>query len=75
MDGCLLSNLNKQPTARTVFNGTVVEGRVFALIVPLRDAAFDDEGAFALLQKIGQLFVEGLHHQTKVLQQRQPYHR
>ena len=75
MDGCLLSNLNKQSTARTVFNETTEEDRVFALIAPLRDAAFDDEGASALLQKIGQLFVEGLHNQTKVLPRRQPYHR
>ena len=75
MDGCLLSNLDKEPTARIVFNDTTVKGRVFALMASLRGAAFDDEGASALLQKIGQLFVEGLHHQTKVLQRRQPYHR
>ena len=75
MDGCLLSNLNKQPAAWTIFNDTAVEDRVFALVSSLRDAAFEDEEASALLQKIGQLFVEGPHNQTKTLQRRQPYHR
>ena len=75
MDGCLLSNLNKRPTARTIFDDTTVENRVFALIVSLRDAAAEDEEASALLQEIGHLFVEGLHNQTEVLHRHQPYQR
>ena len=62
MDGCLLSNLNKQPTARPSFDNTTVEDRVFALIVSLRAATEKVEEASVLLQKIGHLFVEGLHN-------------
>ena len=71
MDGCLLSNLNKQLTARPSFDNTTVEDRVFALTASLRDAAEKDEDAPALLQKIGHLFVEVPHNQEKVLQRRQ----
>ena len=75
MEPTLLSYLNRQSTARTIFGDTTVEDRVFALIVSLRDAAAKDEEASVLLQRIGHLFVEGINNQEKVLHRRQPYHR
>ena len=72
MGGCLLSVLDKQLMARPSFDSTTTEDRVYALIASLRDAAEMDEGASALLQTIGHMFVEGVHSQEEVLPRRQP---
>ena len=65
MGGCILSTMDQQLMSKPTFDSTTITGRVYALIVALRDAAQSDVGASVLLQKVGQLFVEGVHDQEE----------
>ena len=75
MDGCLLSDMDKQLMSKPSFDSTTTTDRMYALIVSLWDAAQSDVDASALLQKVCIMFVEGVHDQEENMPRCQPDHR